>query len=88
MIWIEGGAIVGYCSIAIDRIDNAPPSMTMIAMTIAKIGRSMKNLAMADGPPYQVRATAAAGGTGGVAAGIAVMGADGVAAASVCTSTA
>src|SRR5712664_4693874 len=44
VIWMEGGAMVGYCSTGILRIDNAPPSMMRSAMTIAKIGRSMKNL--------------------------------------------
>src|SRR5258707_8335421 len=48
VIWIDGGAIVGYCSIGIETIDNPPASMARSAMTIAKIGRSMKNLAMAD----------------------------------------
>jgi len=32
VIWIEGGAIVGYCSIGIATIDNPPTSMIMIAI--------------------------------------------------------
>src|SRR4030081_2080502 len=44
VVWMEGGAMVGYCSTGILRIDNAPPSMMRSAMTIAKIGRSTKNL--------------------------------------------
>ncbi len=39
-----GGAIGGYCEIGNCRIEIAPASMTMMAMTQAKIGRSMKNL--------------------------------------------
>jgi hypothetical protein len=46
-IWIEGGAMVGYCSTGSCVIDSAPASMITIAITMAKIGRSMKNLAMA-----------------------------------------
>src|ERR1700730_11604986 len=42
VIWIDGGAMVGYCSIGIERIDNPPDSMNRIAITIAKIGRQMK----------------------------------------------
>src|ERR671925_382559 len=36
----------GYCSIGSAKIESAPASMMRSAMTIAKIGRSMKNLAM------------------------------------------
>ena len=39
----EGGAIDGYWAIGRVRIDRAPASMTTMAMTQAKIGRSMKN---------------------------------------------
>src|ERR1700704_2262608 len=46
LICTEGGAIGGYCSIGSATIDNAPATMIRMAMTIAKIGRSMKNLAM------------------------------------------
>src|SRR5260221_531466 len=46
LICTEGGAIGGYCSIGRAKIDNAPATMIRMAMTIAKIGRSMKNLAM------------------------------------------
>src|SRR5882762_4319992 len=45
-ICTEGGAIGGYCSIGSATIDKAPATIIRIAMTIAKIGRSMKNLAM------------------------------------------
>src|SRR5258706_11713784 len=41
---MEGGAMVGYCSTGRLRMDNAPASIMSSAMTIAKIGRSMKNL--------------------------------------------
>ena len=34
--------MVGYCSTGIDRIESPPARMTSSAMTIAKIGRSMK----------------------------------------------
>ena len=43
---MEGGAIVGYCSTGSVKIDSAPATMIRIAMTIAKIGRSMKNFAI------------------------------------------
>src|SRR5882762_1579860 len=46
LICTEGGAIGGYCSIGSATIDKAPATIIRIAMTIAKIGRSMKNLAM------------------------------------------
>ncbi len=38
----DGGAIVGYCSIGRVRMASAPATMITIAMTVAKIGRSMK----------------------------------------------
>src|ERR1700755_121746 len=56
---MEGGAIVGYCSTGIRRIDSAPPSMMSSAITIAKMGRSIKNLAMT-APPYRAGAAGAA----------------------------
>src|SRR5882762_7120384 len=46
LICTEGGAIGGYCSIGSVKTDKAPATMIRMAMTIAKIGRSMKNLAM------------------------------------------
>src|SRR5260221_11555098 len=46
LICTEGGAIGGYCSIGRPKIANANATMIRMAMTIAKIGRSMKNLAM------------------------------------------
>src|SRR5437588_11584922 len=36
----------GYCSIGSEKIESPPASMIRRAMTIAKIGRSMKNLAI------------------------------------------
>src|SRR2546425_762394 len=39
--------MVGYCSTGSALMERAPASMRSSAMTIAKIGRSMKNLAMA-----------------------------------------
>ena len=38
----EGGAMVGYCAIGSVRMASAPASMITMAMTVAKIGRSMK----------------------------------------------
>src|SRR5690606_26515050 len=40
---IAGGAIAGYWATGSFTIASAPASMTMIARTHAKIGRSMKN---------------------------------------------
>ena len=40
------GAMRGYCEMGRRRMDSAPASMMMMAMTQAKTGRSMKNLAM------------------------------------------
>src|SRR5512138_3957927 len=40
-----GGAMAGYCDTGKDRIEIAPAIITMMAMTHAKMGRSMKNLA-------------------------------------------
>src|SRR3546814_1432306 len=42
----EGGATVGYIETGRVKIDSAPASMMMIAMTHAKMGRSMKKRAM------------------------------------------
>src|SRR5512134_356842 len=42
---IAGGAIAGYCETGSRNTELPPASMTMIAMTHAKIGRSMKNFA-------------------------------------------
>src|SRR2546430_2264215 len=47
---MEGGAILGYCSMGIRRIANAPKSIMSTAMTIAKIGRPMKNLDIRTSP--------------------------------------
>ena len=41
-ILTAGGAMSGYCSTGSDRTLPIPASMTMIASTHAKIGRSMK----------------------------------------------
>src|SRR5262245_59298442 len=46
LIWMEGGAMVGYCSTGSEKIDSAPATMTAIASAIAKIGRSMKKFAI------------------------------------------
>src|SRR5690606_2508675 len=46
----EGGATVGYIDTGRLKIESAPASMMMIAMTHAKTGRSMKKRAM--GIPY------------------------------------
>ena len=43
----RGGAISGYCSKGSVLIDKAPASMMTMAMTQAKMGRLMKNCAMA-----------------------------------------
>src|SRR6267378_1887441 len=45
-ICTEGGAIGGYCSMGSATIYKTPATIIRISMTIAKIGRSMKNLAM------------------------------------------
>ncbi len=42
-----GGAIVGYCAIGSVRTDRNPATMMTMAMTQAKMGRSMKKRAMA-----------------------------------------
>ena len=43
---ICGGAIGGYCETGSVLIDRRPASMTMMAITQAKIGRFIKNLGM------------------------------------------
>src|SRR6266404_7859515 len=84
--------MVGYCSIGIERIESPPASMTRMAMTIAKIGRSMKNLAMAGVLTYfalERTATGDAFGASAAATRGALIGGDGAAAAvAVCASTA
>ena len=40
--WTVGGVICGYWATGSPMIATAPISMVMIAMTLAKIGRSMK----------------------------------------------
>src|SRR5258708_2057857 len=42
-----GGTISGYCATGKARIDTSPTKTVMIAITIATIGRLMKNLDMA-----------------------------------------
>jgi len=42
-----GGAMAGYCATGNEVMASPPASMRTIAMTKAKIGRSMKNRAMA-----------------------------------------
>ncbi len=46
-----GGAISGYCAIGRTCEATRPASVMMIAMTPAKIGRSMKNLDSISGLP-------------------------------------
>jgi len=47
------GAIFGYCDMGRLTMDKMPASMMMMAMTQAKTGRSMKNLAIMRAPdPY------------------------------------
>jgi len=47
---MAGGAMVGYCSTGSVNIDAPPASIRMMAITQAKIGRSMKNFAMSQAP--------------------------------------
>ena len=47
MIETEGGAMLGYWATGRLKIDKVPASITMMAMTQAKIGRSMKKRDMA-----------------------------------------
>ena len=44
---MAGGAMLGYCAMGSVRMASTPASMTTIASTQAKIGRSMKKLTMA-----------------------------------------
>src|SRR4051812_77206 len=53
-----GGATVGYCAIGSLVIDTVPSTSTKSAITHAKTGRSMKNLAIAR--PYFFAADAGA----------------------------
>src|SRR5437868_1640671 len=55
LIWTEGGATGGNCSMGSDPRANPPASMIRIERTIAKMGRSMKNLAMAWLPLFCLR---------------------------------
>jgi hypothetical protein len=43
---ICGGAMGGYCETGSVLIASSPPNMTMIAITMANIGRFIKNLGM------------------------------------------
>ncbi|KGW24096.1 hypothetical protein Y047_3162 [Burkholderia pseudomallei MSHR3016] len=60
MIWIDGGAIVGYWAIGSVKIAATPASIRMMAITHAKIGRSIKNFAMKQAPCYCALDAAAA----------------------------
>ncbi|MOA53466.1 hypothetical protein D3C78_1769300 [compost metagenome] len=44
MTCTTGGVICGYCSMERERIAASPASTMMIEITLAKMGRSMKNL--------------------------------------------
>src|SRR6187401_2311674 len=53
---ICGGTMFGNCATGSDRSDTRPPRTVTIAMTIATIGRRMKNAAMSvASPPVGVR---------------------------------
>src|SRR5690606_33833005 len=70
LIVIAGGAIAGYCDTGSVVTESAPASMMMIAITHAKIGRSMKNRAIYRSPGAADPAaagSAGAAGFGGVA---------------------
>ena len=47
MTWISGGTIFGNCATGRLTIDTAPTITMRIAITIATIGRLMKNFDMA-----------------------------------------
>jgi len=47
---IAGGAIAGYCATGSVTIEIAPAIMITIAITHAKMGRSMKNRDIVDQP--------------------------------------
>ncbi|MEX5716442.1 hypothetical protein AB3M74_15855 [Serratia ureilytica] len=49
-----GGAKFGYCSTGKEKIANAPVRQRIIASTQAKIGRSIKKLAMQREPRYDL----------------------------------
>src|ERR1700761_6063972 len=70
-----GGATGGYCAIGNCVIATAPKTRKNSARTIAKIGRSMKNLAM-DAPDQRLAAAEAADAatTGAVAGALAFQG--------------
>src|SRR5689334_19144878 len=74
---IAGGAMAGYCDTGSFRIERTPAIMMMIASTHAKIGRSMKNLAMAWSSPAQGAFGLAAAGADAAGAGAAGAGAAG-----------
>src|SRR5688500_6358690 len=50
MTLTPSGAIDGYCETGNFKIDSTPASITTIAITHAKIGRSMKNFAIVHCP--------------------------------------
>src|SRR5579864_9419981 len=52
LICTAGGAMVGYCAIGRVNTDATPASIRMMAITHAKIGRSIKNFAMKQAPCY------------------------------------
>src|SRR5512142_1619674 len=62
-IW--GGAIGGYWETGSWKIASAPASMMTIAMTHAKMGRSMKKRAMGMSSALSRSAARAGGGAGG-----------------------
>src|SRR5438105_1962773 len=64
---MAGGATGGYCAIGSRMMDTAPTTMTNRAITHAKMGRSMKNLAM-EGQPFFACEAAEAGAEAGAAA--------------------
>ena len=66
VVSICGGAISGNCATGSRNTMTAPPITKRIAMTIATIGRSMKNLDMAQ--PY--RLPGGAGAVGGRRVGL------------------
>ena len=68
--WISGGAMSGYCEIGRLTIATMPMRVIMIEMTIATIGRSMKNRAIPQRPWVELGAGAAFGV--GVGAGFAI----------------
>ena len=61
LICTAGGAMVGYCAIGNVKTDAIPASIRMMAITHAKIGRSIKNFAMRRAPCYYAPDAAEAG---------------------------